>query len=134
MDSFNGMYGFYDQQMGYVDNTGLGYSPYMAECDPFGNPYGNPYGGAYQQQHVKKTTKRDILNYLMMQAGTQDIVQVDDFETPKARHICKGTKEIKVLDMFTIGVPTTEGMLNVRYFLCPMCRRLIIDKQSLEMI
>lgn len=80
---------------------------------------------------MKKTTRRDILDYLQQRAGTYDVVQVDDFETDRARHICKGGKQIFVLDKFVEPVPTSEGVLAVNYFLCPNCRRLILDKGSI---
>ena len=82
---------------------------------------------------MRKTTRKDILMYLQTRAASNDVVTVDDFETESTRHICRSTKEIKLLTKGIEAVPTSEGVLHVEYFLCPVCRRLILNKNTLDM-
>lgn len=81
-----------------------------------------------------KTKKKDVINYLQYQSNASVIEQVDEFETANARHICSGTKEIKILPKGVVNVPTTEGNIAVEYFLCPYCRLLLVNKGSLWML
>ena len=83
---------------------------------------------------VHKTTRKDIMLYLQRESGCMDIQLVDDFESSVARHICRGVKGIKVLQKYVVNVPTSEGYLAVEYFICPSCRRLIVNKSCLEML
>lgn len=86
-----------------------------------------------QMPHMRKTTKKDILEYLQMRSGASEIVQIDEFETQRTRHICQGSKRIVVLEKGTEPVPTSDGCVFAEYFLCNNCRKLIINKQSIEM-
>ena len=104
-----------------------------------GNPYGMPgmqQGMGLQGMEMQgrnHTTKREILEYIKMFAGTQDLEQVDSFETLRARHICAGTNIIKILDKNVIEVPLNQGgSILVETFFCPMCRKILVNKQSLE--
>ena len=83
---------------------------------------------------VHKTTRKDVLAYLQQMSGASEIVQVNEFETMRTRHICKGSKQIILLDKGIVQVPTSNGILNVEYFLCPKCKKLILNKSSLEML
>lgn len=86
-----------------------------------------------QAQRMRKTTKKDILEYLQMRSGAREVVQVDEFETQRTRHICQGSKKIVVLEKGTEPVQTSEGFIFAEYFLCNNCKKLIINKQSIEM-
>lgn len=81
-----------------------------------------------------KTKKSDVLNYLQMVSGASRIEQMDEFETESARHICEGTKTIRILPKGSIPVQTTSGVLNVEYFLCENCRLLLINKQTIQLL
>lgn len=84
-------------------------------------------------ERVLKTKRKDIINYLQCCSNSSMIEQIDEFETDNARHICMGTKEIKILPKGVVTVPTSEGNINVEYFLCPNCRLLLVNKSSLWM-
>lgn len=85
-------------------------------------------------QHMRKTTRKDIIEWFQYTFNTRNIVQIDEFETQRARHICPNTKTIRVLELNTYNLQTSEGILPVRYFYCPLCGELILDKSSLQMI
>lgn len=85
-------------------------------------------------QRMAKTKKKDVINYLQQLSNASVIEQLDEFETANARHICQGTKKIQILPKGVVSVPTTEGMVNVEYFLCQGCRLLMINKQSIWML
>lgn len=89
---------------------------------------------AMQQNHtpgVRKTTRKDVITYLQNKSCASEIVLVNDFETQRARHICKGGKDIYVLEKGIEQVPTSFGYISVEYFLCPVCKKLILNKQTL---
>lgn len=79
-------------------------------------------------------TKQSIKDYVCLSTNCTSVEMVDEFETVRARHICLGTRVIKLLDKIYVPVPTTKGMLNVEVFLCPICRKLIINKSSMEVL
>ena len=79
------------------------------------------------------TSKKSILDYLGYFAGTQDLEVVSEFDTVRARHICRGyKKEIVLLNKDIIPVPTSNGNICVEVFFCPRCRKLLVNSQSLE--
>ena len=78
-------------------------------------------------------TKQSIKNYIAMYSNCSDIEMVDSFETLKARHVCPGTNMVILLDKMYIPVPTSRGMVNVETFFCQRCRKLIVNKESMEM-
>lgn len=82
-------------------------------------------------EHMTKTKKKDVINYLQMQSGASMVEQIDEFETMNARHICSGSKKIQVLPKQVVNVSTSEGMLGVEYVMCPYCRLLLINKSCL---
>lgn len=79
-------------------------------------------------------TKQAIRDYVCMFMGANSVELVDDFETLKARHICQGTTMIQLLDRRYVPVPTTKGMINVEVFFCTNCRKLIINRSSMDMV
>lgn len=80
------------------------------------------------------STKRSITDYLILYSGCSDIETVDYFDTVRTRHICNGIKQIVLLDQTIIPVPTNKGVINVGVFFCNRCRKLIVDKSSMEVI
>lgn len=97
-------------------------------------PWEDPYNGVYPQQpqRVHKTTKGDILNFIQMQTQASEIVQVDYFESMLARHICNGGNKIQLLQKITYPIQTECGVVNAEYFLCNICRKCLIDRNSIE--
>lgn len=79
-------------------------------------------------------TKKSIKDYLCLYSGCTDVVLIDDFETVRARHICKGSCFIQLLDKQVVPVPTSQGIVNVEVFFCSRCGKLIINNSSLELI
>lgn len=78
-------------------------------------------------------TKQSIKNYLCMTSNCMTVESVGEFDTPKTRHICKGSHNIVLLDKSIIPVPTTRGMINAEVFYCPNCGKLIINDSSITM-
>lgn len=96
-----------------------------------------PQQGVYQQrpiQHQRATTKKDILSYIQNLVCPSEVEQISEFDTIKTRHICKGFKEIVLLDKQVVNVPTSSGSVGVEVFFCPRCRKLLINSQSLEIL
>lgn len=96
-------------------------------------PYPNPmYSGGQYKPH--KPTKKDLENYIAGSLGASEVIKVDDFETLRTRHICKGTTNIQILEKRIFNVPTDYGMIGVETIFCPCCRKLLINKESLEIM
>ena len=79
-------------------------------------------------------TKKFLVDMLVKYLGANEVVKVDDFETVNTRHICRGSKNLVVLSKMTYSVPTQYGCVPVEYFLCPNCRKLIINNSSLDVV
>ena len=77
-------------------------------------------------------TKKSIQDYVCLATNCNSVEVVDSFETLKTRHICQGTKDIRLISSSIIPTPTSMGMINVEVFYCPYCRKLIINKSSME--
>lgn len=86
-------------------------------------------------QKVHKPTKKEIIDSLVYYlGGVSEVESVDEFETMQTRHICHGTKNIQVLSRCMCPVQTMAGTANVEYFFCPQCRKLIINRSSVELL
>lgn len=84
-------------------------------------------------------TKKDIIDMLCMNFGVSELVKVDEFESTNTRHICNGIPEINILPVmtYTITVPTKMGDVGIvspRYVFCPRCRKMILDRNSIEVL
>ena len=88
--------------------------------DEFGNPL------------PVRITKQDLITYIQQDLMATEIVKVDDFETLRTRHICPGTNTILLLDRTIYNVPTPNGLVPVGVIFCPNCRKLWIDKNTLD--
>lgn len=83
----------------------------------------------------KRTTRKDILDFIQMSTNCSDLVLVEDFDSTIARHICLGGKKIQLLPKQVYNLITNEGYtVNINYFFCPMCRKCIVDKNSIDLI
>lgn len=94
---------------------------------------------AYQQGfnergHGGTVSRMDIIHYLSNYFCASEVVLVDEFETRMARHICQGTNIIQLLKVFVFYVPTVKGIVPVEIVYCNYCRKLIINKNSIELL
>lgn len=110
-------------------NYNLTPSGYMQEGYPM-----NQYPGQVPSQQPRRhITKKEILEYIQNFTCASELKQVDSFETLLARHICQGTTVIKLLNKSIIEVPVDDcGCIPVEIFVCPVCRKVIVNKQSLD--
>lgn len=87
-------------------------------------------------------TRKDIINWLCGYFNASDYVLVDEFESNVARHICKGSRAISLLQENTVNVPIPDknnpmvpcAVIPVNVFFCGYCGKLIINKQSLDLV
>lgn len=93
------------------------------------------------QQHPRyhKPTKKEIRDYIVNQLNPSEVINVDDFETLNTRHICRGSKVVSVLGKQVYSVPMQVfsdemGYINVEIVFCPTCRKLLINKSSLDLV
>ena len=116
-----------DPNLGYfggmngMGGMGAGYLPQQ----PQGVPNGETVVGGISP------TQQSIKNYLGMVTNCFSMETVDEFETLRTRHICPGSRVIQILSRSYVPVPTTRGMINADIMLCPMCRKLIINKSHM---
>lgn len=145
-----GVYGVNEHQMmhqqgmlGRVPNSPMQQGMYNPQMQRGMYPQQGMYPpqGMYPQQqmqqpmqHQRATTKKDILTYIQNYVRPSEVEQVAEFDTIKTRHICRGFKEIVLLDKQTVQVPTSSGVVGVEVFFCPRCRKLLINSQSLEIL
>lgn len=101
----------------------------MGGVDPYGNPM--PMTGMTPGSH--RVSKKEIVNYITANLGATEVVQVDDFETMRTRHICPNIQEINLLnpDIFVVNLPD-GSQLNVGVIFCPRCKKLWINKSTLD--
>lgn len=92
--------------------------------------------GYYDYNWSGTVTRKAIVDYMKASLGTENVVSVDEFETMKARHVCKNSriKKIVLLDKTVFNVPTVKGYVPVEVFWCPECRELIVNKSSLDIL
>lgn len=97
------------------------------------NPYGYADGmpGVYKGRTV---TKKMLLDYIVSDLGATVVVQCDEFETRNTRHICQGSNNIQILPVRVYNVPTPNGLVPVEVIWCENCRKLIVNRSSLELI
>lgn len=88
--------------------------------------------GQPQQQYTVKPTKKAVIDFIKSDLQPSEVIMVESFETFKTRHICRGTNTIQLLESCDYVVPTIEGNVIVRIIWCPNCRKLLIDKSSVD--
>lgn len=80
-------------------------------------------------------TKKMLVDYISESLGALSVVYVDEFEGNVTRHICTGGNQIQVLQSNVFNVPLADGSnVGVEIFWCPNCRKVIINKSSLDLI
>lgn len=94
-------------------------------------PPNNGYQGI-RKPH--RPTKKELQDFIAFQLNASEVIRVDDFETLNTRHICMGTKKIQILSKQPYIVPSEVGNITVEIVYCPQCRKLLLNKNSLEII
>lgn len=77
-------------------------------------------------------TKKSIKDYIGLFLGASSIEMVDEFDTPRTRHICQGGRVVSLLGKNVVPVPTTKGIINAEVFVCPNCKKVIVNGSSIE--
>lgn len=115
------------------DPYSMGYNG-VAGGDPIinGEMYGQPFPQMGNGYGTVRVTKQDLVNFIVQNLQASEVVRCDEFETAMTRHICPGTKNIVLLKSDTFNVPTPNGIVPVRVIFCPNCRKLWIDKNTLD--
>lgn len=100
----------------------------------FGNGYRNNYNNVNNgiNNGGVSPTKKSIKDYIGLFLGASSIEMVDDFDTPRTRHICHGGRVISLLGKNVVPVPTTKGIINAEVFVCPNCKKVIVNSSSIE--
>lgn len=97
------------------------------QSNGYNTNFNNQYGGG-------RVTKKDIIEWLRCFFNAQEIVQVDEFESVRTRHVCPNGKQIFLLDKIIQPVPTVNGPVFAEVFFCQCCGKLIINKSSIEIL
>ena len=92
------------------------------------------YNQQMANQQFRNPTKKEIMDCLIASTGANEVIKVDEFETLQTRHICQGTHCIQVLQKSIFPVQMAGGTLGVEYFFCPNCRKLIVNKSSMDYV
>ena len=85
---------------------------------------------------MASVSRKDIINFLVYSLGASSYVLVDEFETVKARHVCPGTTQIRLLEkrQYPVVLPNNIDQIIVDYFMCDQCRKLFLDKDSVTVV
>lgn len=73
-------------------------------------------------------TRREVLEVFLYNLGYPEYDMVDGSQEAYARHVCFGGNSIQVLPKETFSLTTMEGMIYIDYYRCPVCGKVIIDK------
>lgn len=84
--------------------------------------------------NLQRVSKKEMVNTLAMYLSANEVVLVDDFDSDQQRHVCMNGTKILVLNKSVYPIQLPQGFVHVEYFMCPYCRKLIINKLSLEVL
>lgn len=128
------MYG-YPQNQGYMDpnQQAMMEQQMMAQGGYPQNAYGG-YGNTAGMYGGRTVTKKMLLDYIVANLGASEWVVCDEFETRSTRHICPGSNKIQIIPVNIFNVPTPNGIVPVEVIWCPICRKLIVNRSTLEII
>lgn len=82
----------------------------------------------------RKMSKRDIMFTLQQCLTSTEIVEVDGFDSDVARHICRGGSTIELLPKCVFPFQLEDGYLNVEYFRCNLCGKVLVDGNTITMV
>lgn len=118
----------------------------MVRFDSYGMAYddnGNPMPeynrvqGVPIQQHsdmhgfprvnTPRVSKREILTVFQQQKGSQELELVDDAGADYARHVCQNGNKVYLLPKKVCPFQTPQGVINIIYYRCEVCGKLIVD-------
>lgn len=100
--------------------------------NPWSVGYNGMAGGYSEYPQQVRVTKKDLVDYIAGNLNASEVVKADEFETRMTRHICPGTTNIQLLQSDIFNVPTPNGIVPVGVIFCPNCRKLWIDKNTLD--
>lgn len=92
------------------------------------------YGDMSGMYTGRAVTKKMLLECIAGSLGASEVVQCDEFETRSTRHICLGSNIIQILPVNIFNVPTPNGVVPVEVIWCANCRKLIVNRSTLEII
>lgn len=92
------------------------------------------YGDMSGMYTGRTVSKKMLLDYIVASLGASEVVQCDEFETRSTRHICLGSNIIQILPVNIFNVPTPNGVVPVEVIWCANCRKLIVNRSTLEII
>lgn len=92
------------------------------------------YGDMSGMYTGRTVSKKMLLDYIVASLGASEVVQCDEFETRSTRHICLGSNIIQILPVNIFNVPTPNGVVPVEIIWCANCRKLIVNRSTLEII
>lgn len=81
-------------------------------------------------------TRKMIMDYMQVTLGARSVVVLDEFETCNARHICRGTTQIKLLprEFMKVVLPDGYSYIDVDYYFCRSCGKLFLNKNSITLV
>lgn len=84
----------------------------------------------------RNLTKREIKEIMCYSLGAREVVSAQvGLQETTTKHICKGTSYIQQLSRQIFPIMTPQGFaVNVNYFFCNHCGKLIIDESSMEIV
>lgn len=85
---------------------------------------------------MASVSRKDIINFLVYSLGASSYVLLDEFETMRARHVCPGTTQIRLLEkrQYPVVLPNNIEQITVDYFMCDQCKKLFLDKDSVTVV
>lgn len=72
--------------------------------------------------------KKYVIEAIKMNERATDVSYVDDANLEITRHVCKFGSKIELLPRRVFLVPTPYGTINVGYYKCEKCGKVIIER------
>lgn len=74
--------------------------------------------------------RNEVLEYFKQYVGCQELVQVEETDSPFARHICTGVKKIQLLPKLYLDIPTNDemGFVHLEYYQCMNCGKVVLNR------
>lgn len=85
-----------------------------------------------QAGYGRVPTRKEKIEFLRSVFSASDVILVDEFESTILKHICIGGKTIYILPRSVYNLQTPQGTQCVEYFFCNVCRKLYLNKCTLE--
>lgn len=99
----------------------------------YGTEFGQGQGSGLNYGNAR-VSKKELASYVCQCLGAREVVYADDFDSDVQRHVCSGGKQIILLNKVLSPVQLPQGIVNVEYFFCRNCGKLILNRLSLEVL